>query len=338
MLENATLGPFILHEEIGQGGMARVFSAYHQSDGTPVAVKVQYPWLESALPRDLGLLRRGLKRLTRGADDFERLFEEFADGLRRETDFEQEALAAQQIATNLSSQKAVVVPRVFESHSTRHVLTMSLHGGLRIDDRTGLVERGIVPARIVEILAHAYGQQVFEDGLFHADPHPGNLFVLDEPGHEPCVLFVDFGLCKQLEPALRQALREAIYALLRKDPAAFIDRMEEMGMLAPGSRAEVEVRVVAMFERIADRGSALSLSGGEVLCLKYESKQLLSLTPGIQLPNYLLLYAKTLSYLFTLCERLEPEVDVMRISVPYLLKFLAARDVTSPTAATPAGE
>lgn len=324
-------------EPIGAASIAQVHRAA-LPDGTPVAVKVMYPWLESALPRDLTLLRHGLKRLARGADDFERLFEEFADGLRRETDFEREALTARQIAANLASHEAVVVPTVFESHSTRRLLTMSLHDGLRIDDRAGLLERGIVPGRIVEILARAYGQQVFEDGLFHADPHPGNLFVLDEPGHEPRVLFVDFGLCKQLDPALRQAMREAIYALLRKDPTAFVDRMDEMGILAPGARTEVEPRVVSMFERIAQRGSALSLSGDAVLSIKDEAKQLLAETPGLQLPNDLLLYAKTLSYLFTLCGRLEPELDVMRISVPYLLKFLAARDVTSPTTATPAGE
>ena len=322
-------------EPLGAASIAQVHRAT-LLDGTPVAVKVMYPWLESALPRDLALLRRGLQWLLPGAEDFDRLFEEFADGVRSETDFEQEAVAAEQIAANLASHTAVVVPRVYRSHSTRRVLTMSLHGGLRIDDRAALLDRGVDPARIVEILARAYAQQVFEDGLFHADPHPGNLFVLDDAGTEPRVLFVDFGLCKRLAPELRQAIREAIYALLQKQPAAFVDRMEDLGMLAPGSRPEVEHRVRAMFDRITRGGGALSLSGSEVLGIKDEAKQLLATTTGLQLPNDLLLYAKTLSYLFALCERLEPEVDVMRISVPYLLKFLAAREVTSPTAAAPA--
>ena len=77
---------------------------------------------------------------------------------------------------------------------------------------------------------------------------------------------------------------------------------------------------------IAGKGGALALSGGQVLGIKDEAKRLLSETPGLQLPNDLLLYAKTLSYLFALCERLEPDADVMKLSVPYLLKFLAHRD------------
>ena len=275
---------------------------------------------------DLALLRRGLKRLARGADDFERLFGEFAEGLHAELDFDREARSATTIAANLAEHSAVVVPTVFLSHSTRRVLTMSRHGGLRIDDRAGLVARGIDPRRVVEILAGAYGQQIFVDGLFHADPHPGNLFVLESDDREPRVLFVDFGLCNQLDPELRRALREAILALLQKNPRSFVDRMEEMGMLAAGARDEVQRRVEAMFERIAGKGGALALSGGQVLGIKDEAKRLLSETPGLQLPNDLLLYAKTLSYLFALCERLEPDADVMKLSVPYLLKFLAHRD------------
>jgi ubiquinone biosynthesis protein len=311
-------------EAIASASIAQVHAA-ELPDGTAVAVKVLYPWIEAALPRDLALLRRGLRRLARGAEDFERLFGEFAEGLEAELDLELEARSAAAIAANLADHPAVVVPTVYASHSTRRVLTMSRHEGLRIDDRARLVARGIDPRRIVEILARAYGKQVFEDGLFHADPHPGNLFVLESEEREPRVLFVDFGLCKQLDPGLRQAMREAILALLQKDPAGFVDRMETMGMLAPGARPEVERRVQAMFERITGEGGALALTGGQVLGIKDEAKRLLAETPGLQLPNDLLLYAKTLSYLFALCERLEPDADVMQISVPYLLKFLAGR-------------
>jgi ubiquinone biosynthesis protein len=295
-------------------------------DGTPVAVKVQYPWIEAALPRDLALLRRGLRRLAGGADDFDRLFDEFAHGLLEELDFEREARAAAAIAANLAAHRAVVVPEVFGSHSTRRVLTMSRYDGIRIDDRERLVARGIDPRHIVETLARAYGQQVFEDGLFHADPHPGNLFVLESDDGAPRVLFVDFGLCRQLAPDLRGALRDALLAVLKRDPRTFVDRMETMQMIAPGARAEVERRVEAMFERIAGGGGALALSGGRVLDIKDEAKRLLVETPGLQLPNDLLLYARTLSYLFAVCGRLAPDVDVMKISVPYLLRFLSRRD------------
>jgi ubiquinone biosynthesis protein len=206
---------------------------------------------------------------------------------------------------------------------------MSFAPAVRIDDRAGLARLGVAPRAPLEILARAYAKQVFVDGVFHADPHPGNLFVLDEPeaGARPRVLFVDFGLSKRLSPELRRELRLGIYALLQRDLDAFVGGMQRMTMIAPGAEGAVRAAVASMFERMAGGGaSPLGLSGAGVMALKDEAKLLLQSTPGLQLPNDLLLYAKTLSYLFALGERLDPEVDLMKLTVPYLLKFLATRD------------
>jgi ubiquinone biosynthesis protein len=294
-----------------------------------VAVKVQYPWLEASLGADLALVR-GLFRLAfrrRSAGDRARLFGEFAAGLREELDFEREARAAAEIARNLGHDPQVVVPRVHGGLSTRRVLTMSWHDAVRVNDRAALARLGVEPRRVLEILARAYAKQVFVDGLFHADPHPGNLFVLDEPGaaSRPRVLFVDFGLSRRLDPGLRRELRLGIHALLRRDLEGFLDGMERMQMIAPGAREGVRRSVAAMFERLAATGSALALGGGQVLALKDEAKALLERTEGLQLPNDLLLYAKTLSYLFSLGADLDPDTDLMRLSVPYLLQFLGER-------------
>ena len=314
-------------EPLGAASIAQVHRATLH-DGSEVAVKVQYPWIDAAMPGDLRLLRFVLRRVARGADDFERLFAEFADGLRGELDFRAEAAVAREIAANLQDMPSVVVPTIVESLTSKRVLTMSFHAGLRIDNREALVERGIAPERIVEIIAHAYARQIFTDGVFHADPHPGNLFVLEnatEPA-KPQVLFVDFGLSRRLSPELRTALREAIYAMLQRDRTTFVDRMDAMGMIGEGAREDVERGVGAMLDRIAGEGGALGLSSGQVLSIKDEAKRLLADTRGLQLPNDLLLYAKTMSYLFSLAGRLAPDIDVMKISVPYLLKFLASKD------------
>jgi predicted unusual protein kinase regulating ubiquinone biosynthesis (AarF/ABC1/UbiB family) len=98
-----------------------------------------------------------------------------------------------------------------------------------------------------------------------------------------------------------------------------------MGMIAPGARDGVRAAVAGMFERIAAQGQVLGLGGGQVLALKDHAKVLLEETPGLQLPNDLLLYAKTLSYLFAVGTALDPSVDLMKLTVPYLLRFLADR-------------
>jgi predicted unusual protein kinase regulating ubiquinone biosynthesis (AarF/ABC1/UbiB family) len=316
-------------EPLGAASIAQAHRAW-LADGRAVVVKVQYPWLAASLGADLAILRAGLwlatLRRRRGGADRARLFDEFAACLREELDFAREAAVAREIAANLASDDRVVVPAVIDPLTTRRVLTMSHHPAVRITDRDALRRLGVDPREVLEILARAYAKQVFVDGLFHADPHPGNLFVVDEPEARtrPRVLFVDFGLSKRLAPDLRRELRLAIFALLRADLEGFLAGMERLQMIAPGSREGVAAAVASMFERIRAEGAApLALAGDRVLALKDEAKRLLEETPGLQLPNDLLLYAKTVSHLFGLGREIAPEVDLMKLSVPYLLRFLA---------------
>jgi ubiquinone biosynthesis protein len=316
---------------LGAASIAQVHRATLRS-GEPVAVKVQYPWLRVSLPADLAIIRMAFwlfARLSgRGSDDAARLFGEFASGLREELDFEHEARVAREIAGNLARDDRVVVPEVFPDASTRRVLTMRFHPAVGLADAAGLARLGVAPRKLLAVLARAYASQIFVDGLFHADPHPGNLFVLDEPSAAtaPRLLFVDFGLSRRLDPTLRHELRQGLYALMQRDLEAFLAGMDRMGMIAPGAEPGVRRALERMFERIAGGGGAFGLAGGEVLSLKDEAKQLLQETPGLTLPTDLLLYAKTLSYVFSLGADLDPEVDMMKLSLPYALRFLAQRD------------
>jgi predicted unusual protein kinase regulating ubiquinone biosynthesis (AarF/ABC1/UbiB family) len=313
---------------IGAASIAQVHRA-RLPGGEAVAVKVQYPWLEASLPADLAWVRAASRVFARrrGAVDRERLVAEFAAGLREELDFAREARVAAEIAANLAHDPRVVVPSVVASHSSRRVLTMSYAPAVRIDDRAGLARLGVAPRDVLEILTRAYAKQVFVDGLFHADPHPGNLFVLDEPdaAARPRLLFVDFGLSRRLDPALRREMQLGLYALLQRDPDAFLDGMQRMGMIAPGAREGVAGAVGEMFRRVSGRGGPLAVPAAQVLSLKDEAKTLLQQTPGLQLPNDLLLFAKTLSYVFSLGEELDPEADLMKLTLPYLVQFLAAK-------------
>jgi predicted unusual protein kinase regulating ubiquinone biosynthesis (AarF/ABC1/UbiB family) len=299
--------------------------------GGDVAVKIQYPWLRSSLRADLAILRAllalarpfgGPSRIAR-----EQMLAEFETGLREELDFEREARVAGEIASNLADDAQIVVPRVVPGHSSARVLTVEYRPAVSIDDREGLARLGVAPAAVLQILARAYVKQMFVDGLFHADPHPGNLFVLDEPGarDRPRLLFVDFGLSRRLDPNLRREMRLGIHALLRRDLEAFLDGMDRMGMIEPGCRSGVAGAVSEMFERIGS-GGALGVAGSQVLPLKDEAKALLQETPGLRLPNDLLLYAKTLSYVFALGKELDPDVDLLKLALPSVLRFLAAKD------------
>ena len=258
-----------------------------------------------------------------------------SEGLLEELDFRNEARVAEEIAGNLADDDRIVVPGVVHSHSGSRVLTVLRHPTLALEPRS-LRARGVDPGEVLAIVARAYARQIFEDGLFHADPHPGNLFVIDAPdvAARPCVLFVDFGLSKRLSPQLRSELRRGIFALLQGDLDGFLGGMHRLGMLEPESEPAVRRAVETMFARIrGDAGSPLGLGTERVLALKEEAQQLLYQTPGLTLPRDLLLYAKTVSTLFALGRELAPEVDLMKLTVPHLLRFLAAPEPTA--AATP---
>jgi len=312
-------------------GAASIAQAHRAAlpNGDPVVVKVQYPWLAASLETDLRIARRlvGWGSARRAGGGADALFREFGEGVREELDFEREARVAAEIAANLAGDASVLVPEVIASHSTRRVLTVRHHPAVAIDDRAGLARLGVAPSSVLAILARAYCAQVFDDGLFHADPHPGNLFVVDEPGaaERPRLLFVDFGLSRRLDPALRRELRLGIYALLQQDLPSFLDGMERLGAIAPGHRDDVGRAVGAMFARVRSAGG-LAAGGAQVLSLKDEAVALLRETPGLRLPTDLLLYAKTLSYVFALGAELDAEVDMMKLCLPSVLRFLAAKD------------
>lgn len=325
----AEVFPHFEEAPIGAASVAQVHRA-RTPQGCEVAVKVQYPWLEASLRADLTVLG-GLLWLTRVGvgPERQRLFSEFARGVASELDFEREASAAEEIAGNLRDLANIRVPEILRSHSTRRLLTMSWHPTVPIDDAEALRAHGIDAEEVLTTVAHAYARQIFVDGLFHADPHPGNLFVVDaeDVSENPTVLFVDFGLCERLTPELIRELRLGILALLQGELEKFLAGMQRMEMIAPGAEPQVRAALEQMFARIRGGGSnALALSGDGVLGLKDEAKQLLYETPGLSLPTELLLYAKTLSYLFALVAEIAPGLDLMKLMVPYLLRFLATKD------------
>ena len=196
-------------------------------DGTALVVKVQRPGIERILRGDLDLLYLAARALETAIDEMQlaavsEVIAEFEKGLLRELDFTSELENLEQARALLDPARAIVVPRPFRETSCRTVLTMELFDGRSL--RT-LAPDSADARHVVEELVHAAVKQVFVDGVFHGDPHPGN--VLTDAAGRVCL--IDFGLTGQLDAAQRDDLVTLILAVILGDDAAIARVLLRMG-------------------------------------------------------------------------------------------------------------
>ncbi|HEY4686101.1 MAG TPA: AarF/UbiB family protein [Dehalococcoidia bacterium] len=196
-------------------------------DGRPAAVKVQYPGIEDIVDIDLrnnALFISILNRLDH-ALDFSFIAEEMGRMIPLELDFINEGRNAERIAANFAGVEDVVVPRVYWEHTTRRVLTMEYVEGIKVTDVAALARAGIDPADVAKILVVAFSEMLLRHGLFHADPHPGNLLVA--PG--PQLVLVDFGQVKEIGLPFRLVFAQMTRALLAEDDSALGQTFRDLG-------------------------------------------------------------------------------------------------------------
>lgn len=211
---------------IASASLAQVHRA-RLHDGRDVAVKVQYPEIAEIVRVDLQNVRvlgRFANRLLRDFD-FTPVIEELSANIPMELDFINEGHNAEETARNFADRDDIIVPKIYWEYSARRVLTMEYVGGIKITDMAALKAAGIEREAVAKLVADSYIRQIFTHGFFHADPHPGNLFV--QPG--PKLVIVDFGLAKQLDPAFLRGFVKLIVALLNRDKAGLAQAFRELG-------------------------------------------------------------------------------------------------------------
>jgi len=305
-------------------------------DGTPVMVKVQRPGIERLLAADLAALQVVVRALSlypplRRRVDLDRLLQEFSRTLWMELDYLAEARNAERFARNFAGDPGVRIPRPFWSHTRRRVLVLEDVTAIKITDLEAIEAAGISRSEVARRLYQVYLKQVFEDGFFHADPHPGNLFVAPLEGEgsggsgRPFRLhFVDFGMVGWISPEARRWLREAAIGLGTRDAGRIVRAMDALGFLLPEADRTLVRRAV---ERLLDRIWGLSMralrewSLTEVETLFLEFRELLLRFP-FQIPQDFLLLGRTLGLLAGLVTRLDPEFNVFEEAEPFARRLL----------------
>jgi ubiquinone biosynthesis protein len=201
------------------------------ADGTPVVVKVRRPGAVAGVLEDLEILQNLAARAARRWSllhefDAPGIVEEFAQTLRTELDYLQEGRNAERFAENFAGVDDVVIPRVFWNLTTSRVLTLERMGGMNVLDGALLEASGIDRKRVARRSAEIVLKMIFEDRFFHADLHPGNIFIHDDG----TIALIDFGMVGEIEEELHGQLSGVFIALLRTDPALLASTLAEMSV------------------------------------------------------------------------------------------------------------
>ncbi|MDE0573632.1 AarF/UbiB family protein [Demequina sp. B12] len=251
---------------LGQAYRARLTDADAADAGfAGVVVKIQRPGISEIVEVDLAALRVVGRWLNRVRAVYRRvnapgLVEEFAVTSLKEIDYLNEASNAERFADNFANDPRVRVPGIAWERSTRSVLTLEDVSAIKITDRHGLRAAGIDPSQVAHVFAAVMFDQFFEHGFFHADPHPGNMFVRPTPGEGELgweLTFVDFGMMGEIPDHLRSAMRALIIASAARDGRGMVKAFEQAGVLLPNADVhELERVMTQVFARFGGMGVA----------------------------------------------------------------------------------
>jgi predicted unusual protein kinase regulating ubiquinone biosynthesis (AarF/ABC1/UbiB family) len=320
---------------LGQVHRARLYPDESEAPGFDrVVVKILRPNIEQLVDVDMSAIRvvgSWLKRHrpVRERADVTAIVEEFATILNAELDYMSEGKNAEMFAASFKGDEFVHVPAVVWSRTRRRVLTLEDVTAIKITEYDAITAAGVDRPDVADSLFAVYLKQIFEDGFFHADPHPGNLFVSPLPERNDDgrtkfrLTFIDFGMVGRMPDRLVEGLREAVISIGLQDAPRLIKAYQTLGVLLPSANLDLlEEASAQLFDRFwgMSMNELRNIRHSETMRFGLQFRELM-LTLPFQVPENLLLLGRTLGILSGMCTGLNPDFNLWQHLAPYAKKL-----------------
>lgn len=304
---------------------ASIAQVHHASllDGSAVVVKVQRPDIKKQIETDIDIMStaaRLMERYIAEAKFFNPsgIVQEFSKTVRKELDFNAEARNANRFSRNFKDNPDICIPKVYPEFLTEKVLVMERIEGVRIDDIEAIEHMGLDRKELARIGVNAYFKMILEDGFFHADPHPGNIFAM--PTGQ--VGFMDFGIVGRVSDEMKEAMATTFVALINRDFDKLVEEYIVLGIVP--EEADLDVFRKEFKADLAEFLEPLyGLSLKEIDFAEYLNTVMhLAMKHNMRIPPDFLLIDKAMLILQNLGMRLDPDFDFIAASEPYASKLV----------------
>ena len=306
-------------EALATASIAQVHEAKLPT-GEKVAVKVQKTNVQEIVETDLAIMRFIANESERFDTSFKHLnlpaiVHEFDRSIQKEMDFANELMNIRHMNDNFKYNDKIIVPVTYPDYSTEKVLTMEYVEGVKLSEVIVGDDPKYNKILIADRIVRSYFQQIFVDGFFHADPHPGNIFITDDNA----VCFIDFGMMGVLDEEFRRNLAELMIHFSDRNIDGLVNQLIRMDIL--NEKTDINILKTDLNDLFAKYyGVELSRFNGII-------EDLLSLMQkyDVKLPNEFVLMARGLSMVENLGLRLDPNIDVVAILKPFARKLMVQR-------------
>lgn len=322
-------------DPIASASLAQVHLA-RLHDGRQVAVKVQYLDIEANSKADLQTIKGilsfyGFFLRIKGLGN---LHGQFSQMINEELDFRLEAQHIETIAANFTENPHVFFPKVIHELSSERVLTTEFMQGVNISNLEKLTELNIDRQALAERVVTAYCQMIFSDGIYHADPHPGNILVQPDGS----IVFVDFGAVGQLSTEMKEGILHFFEGIIKRDNNQISAALQQMGLIAlDDDTNHVELLIDYIYSRFLKQVTVESWNLSDIHVDMQDKLDMMvdfskmdislrELMATFQIPKDLVLLMRTLLLLLGLSTHLSPTMNPMKTIQPYLEEFVFGKD------------